>query len=139
MYSLVYKSIAKPDFDLPKIREMVGKARKYNQSQEITGCLLFHEGQFIQYLEGNQIKVLQLYDSIKKDSRHHTIELLAYGDIEKREFQRWTMAFKDLKGGADNMVYLRLLVEDYVQNEKKLYLPHSPKTAFWGEIGKLMD
>ncbi len=56
---------------------MLEKARENNSRDNITGCLLYYEGEFIQYLEGNQVKVLTLFDKINADKRHKDVTLLS--------------------------------------------------------------
>jgi len=48
-------------------------------SRDITGCLLFHHGQFIQILEGDKSTVDDLIVKIKKDHRHSYFYKLAEG------------------------------------------------------------
>ena len=75
--------------------------------------MLYYEGEFIQYLEGNQIKVLELFDKIKKDKRHTDIELISYAERDSREFSNWEMAFEDFYGDNDQIAYLKLLVSTF--------------------------
>ena len=86
MFCLIYRSVASPSFKQSDIKKMLEKARLNNEELGITGCLLYYQGEFIQYLEGNQIKVLELYDKIKADKRHTDVELISYAEREMREF-----------------------------------------------------
>ncbi|MBT8209168.1 MAG: BLUF domain-containing protein [Eudoraea sp.] len=115
MFALVYRSRAVPGFDRLQIKEMLIKARRFNESQGITGCLLYHDGEFLQYLEGNQVRVLQLYDKIKADPRHTDMELLSHGIRPQRQFEQWEMAYEDFYGDNDQIAYMKLLVEDHLE------------------------
>ncbi len=115
MFALVYRSKAVPGFGRLQIQEMLLKARRYNESQGITGCLLYHDGEFLQYLEGNQIRVLKLYDKIKADPRHTNMELLSYGNRPQRRFEQWEMAYEDFYGDNDQIAYMKLLVEEHLE------------------------
>lgn len=96
MFELVYYSIANPDFTEPEIIRMLEIARKQNGAQEITGCLLYHKGVFVQLLEGKKPDVETLYQKIAADQRHNHVTLLAAAEKEKRMFNSWDMAFVPL-------------------------------------------
>lgn len=138
MFSLVYKSIAKPDFALEAINDMLEHARIYNNSQGITGCLLYYEGSFIQYLEGSQIKVLTLFDKIKEDRRHKDVLLLSHGESENREFTSWDMAFENFNGENEHLSFLKLFAHDYTE-EESIFWEGTAKVTFWKEVSKLIN
>ena len=96
MFELVYYSIANSDFTEPEILRMLDGARKFNKEQEITGCLLYHKGVFVQLLEGEKTKVESLYQKISSDERHNHVTLLASAPKDSRVFGNWEMAFVPL-------------------------------------------
>ncbi|MEK6154107.1 BLUF domain-containing protein [Flavobacteriaceae bacterium 3-367] len=138
MFCLVYKSIADPIFEPVQIQEMLEKARVFNETQGITGCLLHYDGVFIQYLEGNQLKVLTLFDKINKDPRHKDLILLSHGYIEKREFKKWEMAFENFMGENDQLQFLRLLVGSYIQDADNAMDPNPTSKFFWRTAKRLL-
>ncbi len=122
---------------------MLEKARDNNSRDSITGCLLYYEGEFIQYLEGNQIKVLNLFDKIKEDKRHKDVTILAYGVADTREFKDWEMAYADFFGDNDQINYFKLLIGSYKENpDSTAHLNPSVK-AFWiavrENLGKTLE
>ena len=119
MFCLVYSSTASPAFGKSQIHDMLEKARAHNRKENITGCLLYYKGEFLQYLEGNQIKVLQLFDIIKSDARHDSIELISHGHVETRQFEKWEMAYEDFLGDNDTLQFLKLLVSSYFDDSEK--------------------
>jgi hypothetical protein len=98
MFELVYCSIAKPDLNPEDIQDILQKARDFNSKNKITGCLLFHNNEFLQILEGEKSVVQKLYESIKRDVRHSHVILLEEEENEnmKRLFPQWSMAFHEL-------------------------------------------
>lgn len=138
MFSLVYKSIAKPNFKQEGIQNMLERARVYNSSQGITGCLLYYEGTFLQYLEGNQIKVLKLFDKIREDKRHTQIHLLTHSEVEQREFKKWDMAFENFYGENEHLSFLKLFANDYT-DEESIFWERTSKITFWKEVSKLIN
>lgn len=131
MFCLVYRSTAQLAFKTVDVKEMLEKARISNSRDNITGCLLYYEGEFIQYLEGNQIKVLNLFDKIKADKRHKDISILAHGLTDSREFKDWEMAYADYFGDNDQINYFRLLLDSYDEKEDSSIHPNPSFNAFW--------
>lgn len=131
MFCLVYKSSAKTTFKQDDVKEMLEKARLSNARNSITGCLLYYDGEFIQYLEGNQIKVLNLFDKIMADKRHKDITILAYGVKDSREFKDWEMAYTDYFGDNDQINYFRLLLDSYKEKEDSSIHLNPSFNAFW--------
>jgi hypothetical protein len=138
MFSLVYRSVAKPGFDLNQVEELLLKAQAFNNQHLITGCLLYYDGKFIQYLEGNQYRILKLYDRIKEDQRHKKVELLSHGEIEKRVFEKWDMAFENFYGENEQISHLKLLVSNYLQNKDTHQALHPSKAIFWETVGSVL-
>ena len=131
MFCLVYRSTAQLAFKTVDVKEMLEKARISNSRDNITGCLLYYDDEFIQYLEGNQIKVLNLFDKIKADKRHKDISILAYGITDSREFKDWEMAYADYFGDNDQINYFRLLLDSYEEKEDSSIHPNPSFNAFW--------
>lgn len=131
MFCLVYKSTAETIFGTVDVKEMLEKARVSNSHNSITGCLLYYEGEFIQYLEGNQVKVLNLFNKIIADKRHKDITILAYGVTDSREFKDWEMAYTDYFGDNDQINYFRLLLDSYKGKEDSSIHPNPSFNAFW--------
>ncbi len=138
MYCLVYQSVAAPHLGPGDMKELLQKPRIFNQSQGITGCLLYYQGSFLQYLEGNQVKVLTLFDHIREDNRHSDVRLLTHGQILEREFETWDMAFENLFGDNALINYLKLVVGNYFQDASFKYKPNPSSIQFWDYVGQLL-
>ncbi len=138
MFSLVYRSVAKSSFTLDQIEDMLEKAKENNRILDITGCLLYHEGEFIQYLEGNQFKVLKLFDKIKADPRHRKVELLSHEQREERVFASWDMAYENFYGENALITHLKLMVGEYLE-EGYVTEDNNPAGAvFWRTVGSIL-
>ncbi|PWL29282.1 BLUF domain-containing protein [uncultured Roseivirga sp.] len=96
LYELIYRSTAKPGLTDQDLEDILKTARDFNQANNLTGCLLYHGGQFLQLLEGDFQILLDLYDRIKRDSRHREFLLLHMKETDQRVYTDWTMAFKSL-------------------------------------------
>lgn len=91
MYSLIYRSIAVKNLDSNNIRGINKKSIAFNQKHDITGCLLHHQGRFLQLLEGSKKSVLDLFEKIEKDRQHHSVRVLHTQNSILRMFHNWSM------------------------------------------------
>lgn len=94
LFELIYHSQASPNLAENEHENILSTAREFNQAHNITGCLLFHKGQFLQMLEGEFETINQLYAKIRKDKRHQDVITLHMKEIESRIFDKWSMAYK---------------------------------------------
>lgn len=104
LFYLIYFSKAKSLMDEEGLLRLLVQSRSFNQSKQITGMLLYIEGRFItdkegrfmQVIEGREVDIRNLYQSIEQDDRHHRLIILKEQHIRKRFFNNWTMGFKIL-------------------------------------------
>lgn len=97
LYELIYRSTAKSTLTDQDLKDILETARNFNEANHLTGCLLYHKGQFLQLLEGDFQTLLDLYERIKHDKRHHDFLLLHMKETNQRIYTDWTMAFKSLE------------------------------------------
>lgn len=97
--SLVYLSAATCPFSRQDFIELLTQARESNCALEITGMLLYKDGNFLQVLEGDAGKVQTLYEKIAADKRHTTLKILSHEACKQRDFPDWSMGFHDLGSG----------------------------------------
>ena len=95
MIQFIYASAATVEFTKDDLKKLLAKARSNNHSLEVSGMLVYHEGSFLQILEGEEDVVNALYSKIEKDSRHDNVRLLLRSEIEERSFGEWKMGFYD--------------------------------------------
>jgi len=79
--------------DKDAITQILEVSRKNNEQQAVTGMLLFNGTYFLQCLEGGRSAVNDTYQRIMRDSRHQRPMLLAYEELEQREFGDWQMVY----------------------------------------------
>ena len=96
MYSLVYVSSAVTLFSEQELADLLLVSRRNNEKAEVTGMLLYREGNFMQYLEGPKENVVASMERISKDPRHRGILILVQKETPVREFSDWAMGFKTL-------------------------------------------
>jgi hypothetical protein len=93
MIQLIYTSKATRPFATSDLAELLAKSRRNNMARGLSGMLLYHQGSFIQLLEGEPLDVLATYRKIEADPRHHSVQLLMQLSIKDRTFPDWTMGF----------------------------------------------
>jgi hypothetical protein len=97
---LVYVSNRKTNCTSLEIENILESCKKNNPPLNITGVLLYSDTKFIQLVEGESKIIMELYDKIKLDSRHHKTTMISYGPIKEKAFPSWHMATKDIRGNT---------------------------------------
>jgi hypothetical protein len=87
----IYKTI---DVELANILE---NSRISNISNNITGMLVYHEGAFIQLIEGDKESIVSLFGRIALDTRHKDLKILLKRESPERIFTDWSMAHKKIE------------------------------------------
>lgn len=88
---IIYISSMKKTYTQPQMEKFIHAFRSNNQKFNITGCLLYHDGIVLQYIEGHPHHITQLFDNISKDYRHDKIIVLLKDTIPERLFPDWKM------------------------------------------------
>jgi hypothetical protein len=100
MISIAYVSAASWPMSDEEVSAILVQARANNVRNGLTGALLFHNGRFIQILEGPEEQLDERIRVITKDPRHRNIHIVSREPIEKRQFAEWTMGFRTLSPDA---------------------------------------
>lgn len=96
MKSLIYLSAATKLFSNIDLLDILTVSRLKNLSLGITGLLIYHEGSIIQILEGDDLQLNFVFNSIKNDARHKNIIKYGNFNITERSFPDWSMGFKQI-------------------------------------------
>ncbi len=96
VYCLVYASTATELMSEQELYTILETARANNARVDVTGMLLYADGNFIQILEGDRERVEALYALIEKDPRHHGAVRMMRRYVHERSFADWRMGFKSL-------------------------------------------
>ena len=97
--TLIYRSRATKPMSPPELLELTRSAPARNQSEAITGLVLWDNGDFFQWLEGPEDGVARVMRSINADTRHTDVEILTWQMTTRRRFADWDMKL-GLAGGA---------------------------------------
>ncbi len=113
---------------------ILNNTSRRNSTLNITGLLVYNNGNFLQILEGNYDRVYNLYAKIITDDRHDNIIKLIDEPLETRIFDSYEVGFmvvnnmyeqKQLKGYLDWLKQAEIksvdkviqIVENFIQNK----------------------
>lgn len=83
-FQLIYTSKPAPQLTEQSLIDILIDAQQYNQSEGISGFLLYRHEKIVQLIEGDELNVKALYHKIKKDSRHGDIVIQHSGFANTR-------------------------------------------------------
>lgn len=140
-FQLTYYSTAIEDLDADEVVSILQKSRVNNAANDITGCLLYHNSEFLQILEGKEESVRILFQKIQQDPRHEAVLQLAENTTSKRLFGQWSMAFHDINSPEEIAKFDNR--ELFISNFKgfsELVDQQGPSfDIFWGMAKHLID
>jgi hypothetical protein len=92
--ALVYVSTARHLLLPHELGHLLQAARIRNRAEQVTGMLLYSDGNFMQYLEGPPQGLSTVYGVIRNHRLHHGLIELFSEPAPQREFSDWAMAFR---------------------------------------------
>jgi hypothetical protein len=96
LYQIIYVSTASRFFNRTELLAFLKPARERNVQANITGVLLYKDGQLMEVLEGPEGAVKESFDHISRRSEHYGLMVINKAYIKQRQFTDWSMAFQDL-------------------------------------------
>jgi hypothetical protein len=107
MKSILYVSESQIGFSHAEDRlsSIVDYSRWWNGSVGITGALVFTEKHFVQFIEGSEVAIDNLFMKINKDSRHTNVTIIETAESISRYFGQWDLAYS----GPDEYIDRKLM------------------------------
>ncbi len=99
---LVYQSRANTDIGPGEIEEILNVSRKNNRQAGLSGLLIYHEGDFLQVLEGPSDDVERVFRVIRNDPRHYRVNVIVDHAVSHRSFGNWEMGFGEIDHHIDD-------------------------------------
>lgn len=96
IHFLLYVSRARRPMGETELNELRERARVLNAANNITGLLLYQDGEFMQWIEGGREAVEALHARLRTDPRHHDLRVVITGDAPRRVFPDWGLGLRDL-------------------------------------------
>jgi hypothetical protein len=89
--SVTYTSLASLDLGEDDITAIHRTAAQINALEGISGLLIFNGTHFLQIVEGAGDAIDELLVRLRRDRRHHGIEIRDERELEERAFRGWSM------------------------------------------------
>ena len=108
LVSKTYLSKAVDVFSDHDLDQLLTNCRRNNAAASVTGALLYHNGYFMQLIEGQLDAINAIYDRIQADPRHEVLSVLFEDEISARFFTDWTMGYRaaeDMPLDSLNTIY----------------------------------
>jgi len=92
MHAIAYVSAASWNLLDEQVEHIVAESRRLNALNGVTGVLLYCDGNFMQYIEGEEDAVVETFVRIRASESHCQLNELMNQPILEREFGDWAMA-----------------------------------------------
>lgn len=143
-YYTIYTSTPQDKVTLETLKDITLASQKNNPQKQITGILLSIENKYLQYLEGPEENVNELYEKIWKDPRHQHVTQWIKGYSKERVFGDWSMGswmltndeLKNISALSDLKKFLDDPMNNMLQSKKfiammndllKTWIAHEPE------------
>lgn len=91
---IIWISEAVKNYSEDELLALLKKSRTNNLRLGVTGLLLYHQGSFMQFMEGEEDRVLAIYENrIVPSHLHRKVTLLLKMEETERIFSNWSMGF----------------------------------------------
>lgn len=94
MLSILYISSMHHEYSKSELNDLLTIFRESNQKHNVTGLMLYHDKNIIQYIEGDDQDINVLYSNINRDKRHKYIITLFKQYVTKRKFPDWKLGYQ---------------------------------------------
>ena len=95
-YAISYVSTVNPGLSETEIQKALDFSKNWNNDNDITGILLYSQGNFFQVLEGEEQLLKDLFSRIKSDERHHNLIRIFQKEIPDIKFDGYEADFISL-------------------------------------------
>ncbi len=112
-YTISYVSTVSPYLSDSDIEELMDYVKIHNNFLNITGILIYADGNFFQVLEGEEDTIKILFERIRKDPRHYNVIKILDNHIEDNSFSEYHSSFTII---SDRSGYKEL--HKFLQKEK---------------------
>lgn len=113
--AIVYVSSASEKLTEAEIHEILDYSKDWNNQHDITGILLFSEGNFLQVIEGEQTVLQNLFSNIKSDTRHKNMIKIFEKEIHREAYDGYDSEFL-----SENTKHQSAKLDHYVNHIKVL-------------------
>ncbi|MFD2564441.1 BLUF domain-containing protein [Aquimarina rubra] len=114
--TISYVSTADLSLTNAEVNELFEFVKLSNNSQNITGILMYSDGNFFQVLEGENDVITSLFEKIQSDPRHYNVIKIFDREITNCSFSKYHSSFKVLGEKYDHTELEHFLREEKSHN-----------------------
>ncbi|WP_109299784.1 BLUF domain-containing protein [Aquimarina sp. AU474] len=111
-----YVSTVNPLISNSDITDLFDYISVHNNVLEITGILIYSDGNFFQVLEGERQIIKKMFEKILKDSRHYNIIKMLDKEIKDGSFSKYYSSFVVISEDNSHMELQKFLEKEKIQN-----------------------
>lgn len=100
-FAISYVSTASAAFRQEDIHQLLEYVKSNNDALQISGMLMYSDGNFFQVLEGEKEAVTAVFEKIKKDHRHYDIIPIIQHPIALISFTEYQTSFTTIKNRSE--------------------------------------
>ena len=139
MFSLLYRSTVSTSLKDTDILKLFEFSKVNNDKKGITGCILHHNDTFVQFIEGTESKVRELYDKIKNDARHTHFFVLHLEENVTTLFADFNFIFHPKGSTTEEIRRKRMLFDTIFHESGIIGAPGAAKLILWSEVHQLLQ
>ncbi len=124
-YVISYVSTVNPDLSEIDIENLMAYVKIHNNTLDITGILIYSDGNFFQVLEGKKEIIKKLFGRIKKDQRHYNIIKMLDKEITDGSFSEYHSSFTVISGNNSHTE-----LQKFLKNEKDYNPEHFKSISY---------
>lgn len=128
--------VAKCGVRLPIGLSNIVKAANRNKRANITGFLSYHQGHYLEVMEGPNEEINQLVSKILADTRHEDSSVFINKNISTRSFSNWRVSVFDL---VDQTPLFKQFVESYHTEIAALTEQQKTRIQHFYDLNNLFD
>lgn len=136
---LVYSSNSNENIKEKDIVSIQQNSQKFNDENDITGCLVFFNHGFVGILEGEEAEVKKLFYRIKKDPGLINVRSLSSRPTGQRHFEGWNMVFQTAFVNGEMGMAARLFKQNLIGLAQLVEKPTYATEVFWYQVRKLLE
>lgn len=113
LHTLCYVSNSTSKLNSAELKRLYVVTKQKNAASNISGILVYNNGNFLQIMEGSKDELFKLYEKISNDKRHHHLIELVNEPVSERLFEDYVTGFelidsnKDIKQLEDYLAWLK--------------------------------
>jgi hypothetical protein len=114
-FAISYVSTANWNLNPDEVAEILEQTEVRNNLEGVNGLLIYSGGNFFEVIVGEEVKIKNLFECIKGDSRHRNLMMVFEKEISKQDFEDNKAKFI-----SENIKHRQMKVENFLHYIQEL-------------------